>query len=970
MFEVASSERKSQQRARPEAKSAEPAYGPGSSKMGNRALTRHLGSGSPLPKATQSSMERSFGRSLGNVRVHTGSAAADAAERQNANAFTFGNHVVFGKGRYAPGTKRGDALLSHEVAHTLQQRQAGAAGTETVEEEAREAAARVEAKKQVGRLSPASPRVMRDKKAQTQEPPVLASELLLIVFASGQKGINTAAEMKLQVLHGPNGRPASTEVDPEVIEECRVSRLTDADGTVTFRFIHPALGRVLDMVAFSGDGTTWDQRFYWLPPASSDEGTGTGPGGRRTGKLTNKDNRQRAAEKTLKTGGFSTPSTIEETMSLYQRVAEQLPSSPDAEGGEDAVRFARFLQLNKDKIDGIIPPGEKGKGVTQEQVKKIIDLYGKFVVAAPLDKQAGPKAPDDPNNVFEYDPNWQKMSKQDRQLLIDAAKMSPEDLKKGKFETSKLTQTMKEEIALKLADGWASEVWEAAKAAASDPLFWVSLVLTIAIYIGLWLTPDPTFITKLAAGTLTAVMWAMFAWNDIWETITEYDAFGDNVKKARTAAELKAAGDRLGRKIGAVGFDILMMIATWGLGKAASAKLRASGANRGVSRAQGLRDLAVADPAAGVPKIAEGPAAKLFNEAKAPTASATLDALSPKLDVQAQKGLEILRKDIGDLSTYKALEAQSRSAPKGPGGKAEVLPKDLNHFLAEKAATPAAKTQAKASLLEAEAKLARAKLIQAEITGDPKLRKEARAAQMRDLVQRFKARLQDLGLLEKSEVKKAIQNHNVEDLRGMLGETIAREQLAAEPGNPEHSQVVSNLAVVKEVPGYETIDAWKNATNAKPGDVAKMFQGKGKIYQSLGEIDAMLVEEVRWAKPKARVIEEVKTGANDKPGAAKAQVTEKVLPALKKVAAGDPSVKVFELVGKKGLGAEKTGDFDFRGDIKAQTRGPAGKGFDKTLGFDPEVLDATAEALIKDGLPPAKAQTIPPVMDRKDTKDR
>lgn len=63
-------------------------------------------------------------RDFSQVRVHTGAAAARAAEAMNAAAYTVGDHIVFGQGRYAPQTRAGVELLAHELTHTVQQRQA------------------------------------------------------------------------------------------------------------------------------------------------------------------------------------------------------------------------------------------------------------------------------------------------------------------------------------------------------------------------------------------------------------------------------------------------------------------------------------------------------------------------------------------------------------------------------------------------------------------------------------------------------------------------------------------------------------------------------------------------------------------------------------------------------------------------------------------------------------------------------
>lgn len=56
------------------------------------------------------------------VRVHTGEGAAESARAVHALAYTVGNHIVFSPGQYAPGSRTGERLLAHELAHVLQQR--------------------------------------------------------------------------------------------------------------------------------------------------------------------------------------------------------------------------------------------------------------------------------------------------------------------------------------------------------------------------------------------------------------------------------------------------------------------------------------------------------------------------------------------------------------------------------------------------------------------------------------------------------------------------------------------------------------------------------------------------------------------------------------------------------------------------------------------------------------------------------
>lgn len=81
--------------------------------------------GSALPKDVRARMESAVGADLSGVTVSTGGESASAAEAMNAKAFTVGQDVHFGAGQYAPGTKEGDRLLAHELAHTVQASKSG-----------------------------------------------------------------------------------------------------------------------------------------------------------------------------------------------------------------------------------------------------------------------------------------------------------------------------------------------------------------------------------------------------------------------------------------------------------------------------------------------------------------------------------------------------------------------------------------------------------------------------------------------------------------------------------------------------------------------------------------------------------------------------------------------------------------------------------------------------------------------------
>src|SRR5678816_2937795 len=78
--------------------------------------------GEPLPAGVVKFLEARFRTDLGAVRVHTGPQAAQRSRELNARAFTTGQDIYFGEGRYQPETAEGLELIAHEVTHTVQQR--------------------------------------------------------------------------------------------------------------------------------------------------------------------------------------------------------------------------------------------------------------------------------------------------------------------------------------------------------------------------------------------------------------------------------------------------------------------------------------------------------------------------------------------------------------------------------------------------------------------------------------------------------------------------------------------------------------------------------------------------------------------------------------------------------------------------------------------------------------------------------
>ena len=82
-------------------------------------------SGKPLDSITCVLMESRFGQNFSQVQVHADTRAAESARAVNALAYTIGNTVVFGSGKYFPSSLKGLHLLAHKLARVVQQQHTG-----------------------------------------------------------------------------------------------------------------------------------------------------------------------------------------------------------------------------------------------------------------------------------------------------------------------------------------------------------------------------------------------------------------------------------------------------------------------------------------------------------------------------------------------------------------------------------------------------------------------------------------------------------------------------------------------------------------------------------------------------------------------------------------------------------------------------------------------------------------------------
>lgn len=136
-------------------------------------------SGEQLSPSIRAHFEPRFGHDFSQVRVHRESIAADSARAINAHAYTVGNHLVFGSGKYAPQSPAGRELLAHELTHVIQQCQSGGLNLSSAqrEGEARQASTAISRGSALPRISAASTAISRDPEPASEDDASFAATL-------------------------------------------------------------------------------------------------------------------------------------------------------------------------------------------------------------------------------------------------------------------------------------------------------------------------------------------------------------------------------------------------------------------------------------------------------------------------------------------------------------------------------------------------------------------------------------------------------------------------------------------------------------------------------------------------------------------------------------------------------------------------------------------------------------------------
>jgi len=121
--------------------------------------------------------------------------------------------------------------------------------------------------------------------------------------------------------------------------------------------------------------------------------------------------------------------------------------------------------------------------------------------------------------------------------------------------------------ALKMSPRFMDEgVRQAAEELFASPLFIHSVYLSVMLYFSAWLMPEPLF-SKAFAATLTVRLAMLVGLVELTRVAQACLQLYQETQAARTPEQVEAASARFGMAMGGVGFRVVVLVATLGLGR-------------------------------------------------------------------------------------------------------------------------------------------------------------------------------------------------------------------------------------------------------------------------------------------------------------------------------------------------------------------------------------------------------------------
>jgi hypothetical protein len=602
------------------------------------AALQQRGTGQPLPAELRREMERELGVSLSGVRIHTDAVAGQAAQALDAEAFTLGEDIFFAEGAFAPETRSGRKLLAHELTHVAQALRGDTTSPggglrvskpgETSEREADAVAARVDQAATSPRARPAPPSpaapswlsagdgslaheparrlpqrsgtatvIQRQPKNATRSAaggrPLSPGDVVTAMRISGSKVmvtflrsgtsaytlVHNSLAARAEPYHG-TGKGAAPGADfavTDAIGAIVISfRGTDKEpDPATFQYADTFLITVDDgsHAPAAGGGVAGPSR----PAPDSTLPTIRVTDPKQIEVLKQKDlifaNQADPIASKLRKGETL---TFEEALTLIDALHRVTsPGGKPDETKDSWLRWARFLEKNKDRITGHARTSRNGKSI--EETQALLDEYKHFV-----------GVPDPPTTTLKasiaeartYDPQvaraWNNLRPQEKALWNAYLKDYGSTTRTSAEPRTDLHPTADDKMFMALnisaeylPEGAAAQL----KVLVNDPVFWASLMAGLTAYLLLWVAPEPIF-TKAAAilTTVTILSVTGLAASQIIAVARAYMRLRDACEAATTLDEIRGAAREFGHAIGAAGANVLVTLALLLGGKALPAR--------------------------------------------------------------------------------------------------------------------------------------------------------------------------------------------------------------------------------------------------------------------------------------------------------------------------------------------------------------------------------------------------------------
>ena len=376
----------------------------------------------------------------------------------------------------------------------------------------------------------------------------------------------------------------------------------------------------------------------------------------------------------------------EKLLAMYESYTKFVKGNPEwGDEGKDFKAWAEFLEKNTERIRGQIESTEGGKielevleRLTQKLEKgQSLEFQGKE--EKELTEKARKAREEEGLPDLESNPEWALLPSKDRKLLLDMAAKHPdlfEDVIPG-TDVKAVTFRMKRALALGIAvKHLPGEISGSLIAMVKDPAFWAFMAGTIALYVGLWLAPEP--FSKIAATALTVFLLAYVTIDSILMFARAWLRLNDTCKyDAETGNELIAAGKQFAADLGPVGAQIVLLIAFW-LGakgvRAARGKIKGKGKGKTGSKASSPEKPAgeaELPPKTDAPPKVEGTP----KTPKKPTPESEVPS-KPRNDPQARpkQGTEPKAKSDQNVPEKPKVEAEAPSAESLPESKSTAKP--------------------------------------------------------------------------------------------------------------------------------------------------------------------------------------------------------------------------------------------------------------------------------------------------------